>query len=393
MPRVLKTGFILLPILALLGTAWLHAQPRVEWEPEQVEQSLVAGEETTIEVTLLVQQDLPPSVLEPTPSLDGVIQSISPNQLPALTAGSEVVIEIVFSADSLGSAGGTIHVRDASRTRGSSLTKMGGPPPGNGNGPPENPGGGNGNGPPDNPGGGNGPPDNPGGGNGPPDNPGGGNGPPDNPGSGKPGKPESPGSGNPGGSTPQPGTPGVPQRGTPRTFAKPLPVSINVSTGWTEVDEDAFSLSYPPSLEEAGLSLVSDRSFEADGITHYLIDIGGAGSQGELFILSIETPSVQSSSSLADWLEKLQGQNNLVSYYGSEFTASGTELLFVNTPIPSDWLQDPTHHPLAEVYGFDPDGPAGFALSRSQDRPSLSSELEQDLGNIIREISRTISVK
>lgn len=103
--------------LGLATSVPARAVPPVSWQPEPFDIAVPPGKTLPTTATLNASRDIPASHVEITPSLAQFVTSIEPATLPALTAGSEVTITLVFEVASGTPAGtytGTLHLRQAS---------------------------------------------------------------------------------------------------------------------------------------------------------------------------------------------------------------------------------------------------------------------------------------
>lgn len=104
-----------LAAVLLAGPAW--ALPPVSWQPEPFDVAVPPGGRLSTQVTATVGEDISATRVEVTPSLARFVTSIEPATLPALTAGSEVTISLVFEVATgtpAGTYGGTLHLRQTS---------------------------------------------------------------------------------------------------------------------------------------------------------------------------------------------------------------------------------------------------------------------------------------
>lgn len=87
--------------------------PKVRWQPERIEKTILINDRRPLRLMLKFQVDLPETVLVPTPGLADQIVSINPSQLPAAPSGTVVTVDLVLTQNKLEESGGTIHLRQA----------------------------------------------------------------------------------------------------------------------------------------------------------------------------------------------------------------------------------------------------------------------------------------
>lgn len=90
--------------------------PTITWSVPQLTATLFPGTSSTAEVSFQSDQNLVAVVIEPTPSLSGMV-SVSPANFPSIIANQNYTLTLTLSAPPAfqkRSFGGTIHVRNAS---------------------------------------------------------------------------------------------------------------------------------------------------------------------------------------------------------------------------------------------------------------------------------------
>lgn len=105
--------------VGLFMTGPAAALPPVSWQPEPFDIAVPLGGRLPTKVTATIGEDIPTTRVEVTPSLAPYVASIEPATLPALSAGSEVTIDLVFevAADTpLNTIDGTLKLRNTNNT-------------------------------------------------------------------------------------------------------------------------------------------------------------------------------------------------------------------------------------------------------------------------------------
>jgi hypothetical protein len=96
-----------------------RAVPPVSWQPAPFDVAVPPGGRLPTKVTAIVGSAIPATRVEVTPSLAPYVASIEPSSLPALAAGSQVTINLVFQVATgtpFGTIDGTLKFRKASGT-------------------------------------------------------------------------------------------------------------------------------------------------------------------------------------------------------------------------------------------------------------------------------------
>jgi hypothetical protein len=102
----------------LLSPEELEAQPFATWSEQNVERIIVVDDRKPVRLTLTATESIPETTLDVTPGLESWVTYIAPRELPALSSGDEVTIDIVLTAPWLGTEDGTLKLRERGRSRG-----------------------------------------------------------------------------------------------------------------------------------------------------------------------------------------------------------------------------------------------------------------------------------
>jgi len=102
----------------LLSSEELEAQPFATWSEQNVERIIAVDDRTPVRLTLTVTESIPETTLEVTPGLRSWVTHASPEELPALSPGDEVTVDLVLTAPWIGTEDGTLKLRERGRSRG-----------------------------------------------------------------------------------------------------------------------------------------------------------------------------------------------------------------------------------------------------------------------------------